>query len=58
MLFLVDLAFKDRKIRRKSPHDDGCWMKNKQLNYPYCIASAASAHIVRPRIPPTSKARQ
>jgi len=33
-------------------------MKNKQLNYPYCIASAASAHIVRQRIPPASKARQ
>jgi hypothetical protein len=33
-------------------------MKNKQLSYPYCIASAASAHIVRLRFPPTSKARQ
>jgi hypothetical protein len=26
--------------------------------YPYCFSNPASAHIVRPRIPPTTKARQ
>lgn len=26
--------------------------------YPYCFDSAAATHIVRPRIPPTSKASQ